>query len=426
MESTVATPMSLQYGREKAWFRILLVLAVLAWLGLTVATFGAIWIYVLLFFVFYLFAHSGFVAHLQGDAVEVTPTQFPDIDARYIACCDKLGVRERPALYLRNSDGLLNALATRFLGRHYVVLYSGVVDALADEPEALDFYIGHELGHVRLKHLAWGWFLLPVAWLPLLGPAYRRAQEYSCDLHGSACCASEKAAVDAVAVLAVGHTRWKSLDRQQWLHQVKFTGGFWMSFHELTNDYPWLTKRLAHLLRARGGEAPVPQARHPLAFLPALFVPRFGLGGGGIITVMVVVAVIGILAAVAIPAYQDYIKTAETAKQRAEFESAIQGIEDMAPGADPAWTGEAETWSPTDATTEVPEAENWLELYDKLLEADATPETQEAARQEFFMTHIAPTLEAGVDLDAAYAEFAAEYVLPAEEATAVPAPAPQN
>jgi Tfp pilus assembly protein PilE len=40
----------------------------------------------------------------------------------------------------------------------------------------------------------------------------------------------------------------------------------------------------------------------------ALFVPRTGArAGGGIVSVLIVVAIIGILAAIAIPAYQEYI-----------------------------------------------------------------------------------------------------------------------
>ncbi|MGH8746356.1 MAG: M48 family metalloprotease, partial [Burkholderiales bacterium] len=41
-------------------------------------------------------------------------------------------------------------------GAHYIVLLSDVVDALESERGAIDFYIGHELGHIRRKHLLWG------------------------------------------------------------------------------------------------------------------------------------------------------------------------------------------------------------------------------------------------------------------------------
>lgn len=406
--------MNLQYPREKTLFVILAVLAGLFWLVVTVATVGLVWLYAGIFFLFYLFAQSGFIAMLRGNAVEVTPEQFPDLHARHLRACEKLGISDRPTLYLLNSDGILNALATRFLGSNYVVLYSSIVDALQDDPDAVDFYIGHELGHIRLKHLVWGWVLMPVAWLPLLGPAYRRAQEYSCDLHGSACCEREQSAVNAMAVLGAGHTRWKTLAREQWLHQVRATGGFWMSFHELVSDYPWLVKRMAHLLRARGLPAVEVPGRHPLAFLFALFVPRTGMrGGGGFVTLLLIVAIIGILAAVAIPAYQDYVKAAQSSQEQAEFEEMLRRLGESLEGQDDpaaAVDGELQGQDPG-AWADVPA---WQDVHDSLLATGADPDAQEAARQEYFLMYVAPQLAEDQDINEVYAQFAAEHPLPSE------------
>ena len=86
--------------------------------------------------------------------------------------------------------GVLNAFATRFLGRNYVVLLSDIVDAMEEHPDGVSFYFGHELGHIRRHHLTGNLLRAPVLWLPLIGAAYSRAKESTCDRHGRACCAS--------------------------------------------------------------------------------------------------------------------------------------------------------------------------------------------------------------------------------------------
>ncbi len=296
---------ALVHPGEKTRFAITATLAILFWLLIVVGTFGVALVYVLFFFLFYLFAQSAFISYLRGSAVKITAEQFPDLHERIKACSAKTGVKEVPDAYLLHADGMFNALATRFLGRNYVVLFSSVVDALSSNPAALNFYIGHELGHIHRRHLVWGPILAPAVWIPLLGAGLRRAEEYTCDRYGLLSCDSAADAQAGMAALAAGHSRWSSLNYAAYQQQRAEVTGFWASFHEITNDYPWTAKRAFAIDELSQSREPKQLGRNPFAYLFALFVPRVpGAGGGGLI---ITIAMIGILAAIAIPAYQDYV-----------------------------------------------------------------------------------------------------------------------
>jgi Zn-dependent protease with chaperone function len=297
--------MELVYKNEKRLFPVMLGLSVLVWIALVLGTLGMALLYALLFFLVYCFAQSALISYLKGNAVRITEDQFPDLKQQIAACCRKLGLDDEPDAYLLQMGGVLNAFATRFLGRDFLVLYSDVVDGLADNPDALNFYIGHEIGHIKRKHLTWSTVLLPASLLPLVGAAYSRAREYTCDRHGLAACDNAANAELGLAVLAAGGKRSRTLNNSAFIDQSRHSEGFWMSFHELVGDYPWLAKRMGAVRALAAGQEVRQPRRHWLAGFLALFVPRAGAAGAGAI---VTVAVIGVLAAVAIPAYQAYVE----------------------------------------------------------------------------------------------------------------------
>ncbi|MEY4588508.1 MAG: hypothetical protein RL497_584 [Pseudomonadota bacterium] len=296
----------LVYPRERTLGMITLVLGLALWLGLILGTVGVALIGLAFGFLVYLFAQSALISHIKGNGVELTEAQFPDLYAQFIACCDRLKIETRPQAFILNGNGGLNAFATKFLGAQYVVLMSDVVDAMERHDDGVRFYIGHELGHLRMKHLNGHFLRWPALWLPLLGAAYSRARESTCDRHGLACSTTPEGAARALAALSAGSERWQQLDVAAYLKQVKETGGFWMSLHELTAGYPWLTKRAARVMDT---QAPMP-ARSGLAYLLALFIPYAGRLGGGF-GLIIMVYIIGVLAAVALPAYNDFTTKAK-------------------------------------------------------------------------------------------------------------------
>jgi Zn-dependent protease with chaperone function/Tfp pilus assembly protein PilE len=288
------------YRHEKRLFLTLAILSGLFWTIATPSTLGIVWFYMLLIYLFSLIGHSMLITHLQGNAVRIDEKQFPELHARLVACSQKVGMEQLPETYLLSGNGVLNAFATRFLRRYYVVLLSDVVDALDDNPEAINFYIGHELGHIARKHVVRHWLVAPAMLLPLVGTAYRRAQEYTCDQAGLACCADLKSASHALAVLAAGSQRWKQMNTQAFIEQMADSKGFWMSLNELTSEYPWLCKRMARI-HAPELEAP---RRHPLAWFIAAFLPNFG-PGGLLISIMIPMLVASILISIGLGSYHE-------------------------------------------------------------------------------------------------------------------------
>ena len=294
-------PEDLVYPRERVLGAVTLVLALLVWLVLIVGTVGVALPLIGIGAIVYLFAHSALIAHVKGNGVELSTEQFPDLYAQFLECCKRLDIATPPEAYILNGNGVLNAFATKFLRDRYVVLTSDIADAMQGNAEGLRFYIGHELGHLRMKHISKALVRWPVLWLPLVGAAYSRARESTCDRHGLACSGSGDSAILALSVLAAGRARWRSLNVANYVRQTEHSGGFWMSFHELISGYPWLTKRAARITDGGTGGP----ARNPFAYLVAIFVPFGGRLGGGF-SFLIMIYIVGVLAAIAIPAYQDY------------------------------------------------------------------------------------------------------------------------
>ena len=317
---------ALRSPKEQPLFVLGVIFSSVVWAVLTLATLGIGLAYTLFIAAFVLIAHALFLAHVKGNGVRVSERQLPELYASVKQAARKLGMQELPEVYLLQHGGLLNAFATKLLSRKFVIILSDLADHCED-PRQLDFIIGHELGHFAAGHLAWNAFLAPYRILPWFGPAYSRAREYTCDRCGHAVTGDFEASKRALVVLAAGGKHAGLVNLDAFIEQQLETGGFWMAIYELVSSHPYLCKRVAELKNLEAPGSVRVAARNPLSYP---FAPLFGglaISGGGAAGALMIVAIVGMLAAIAVP---NFLKYQQMAAQRRIQQTQMQAEDEGA------------------------------------------------------------------------------------------------
>jgi Zn-dependent protease with chaperone function len=200
-------------------------------------------------------------ASTRGTAVQLSERQYPELYQTAEDFTHTLGLRRRPEIFLANGNGALNAFAAQATGYDYVVLSNELFANLYDRNrDGLGFILGHELGHIRLHHVAL-WYQLAVAysqWIPLLGPGLSRLREYSCDRHGAFL--SPRGARGLV-LLASGRYTETEVDLEELVRQGRMLRGFWVGLAQLPRSHPFTVRRLERLYRIGLFHAGVQQAQ---------------------------------------------------------------------------------------------------------------------------------------------------------------------
>lgn len=193
---------------------------------------------------FVLLFRMGFlIGYIRGNSVKISEYQFPDLYKILVKQASQLGMSKIPDTYILEQGGFLNAFATRFIGRDYIVLYSEIVEeAYNNNIESLEFIIAHELGHVKRKHISKNLLLFPSVFVPFLNNAYSRACEYTCDNIGASL--SPKGAIPALLLLSSGKSLFRKINVDNFVRQQHSESGFWMSLSELFSTHPMLVKRI--------------------------------------------------------------------------------------------------------------------------------------------------------------------------------------
>jgi Zn-dependent protease with chaperone function/Tfp pilus assembly major pilin PilA len=302
---------NLTVSKEGTYFTFVLILSILFWVLIAISIIGVF--YALLFGFFLWLGNGLLIALLRAEAVRVDERQLPELHAAFLEVCRQLGVATPPKLYVLQANGALNAFATRFAGRDFVVVYSDFLEALGASSPEMKFVLGHELGHIKSGHILKQIFLAPGMFFPLIGPAYRRAWETSCDRYGAYASQDVEGSVRAMLTITGGRENGRRLDAAAFAGQHQDERGFFVSLHELTSTYPTLSRRVTDLLALKTGTPASKPARHPFAYVLGFFMPGGNMAGGGAAGAMLMIVIIGLLAAMAIPAFQK-VREASQAK----------------------------------------------------------------------------------------------------------------
>jgi Zn-dependent protease with chaperone function len=240
-----------------------IIVSIIIWGLCAVSILGLV--YALFIGAFLFLSHVGFIAYLRGSAVRISPDQFPELDRRIREMADKIGLDPVPEAYLMQAGGALNALATKLLATNFIVLYSDLLDACGENQAARDMIIGHELGHIKARHLSFMWLIMPGLITPFLGTFYSQAREYTCDRYGLALSGDHKSALRGLAILSAGATHGPKMNLVAFAKQRDSlnTGlmrlGSWLSTHPPLTDrvtalepqlYPGAPSRTKGALRA--------------------------------------------------------------------------------------------------------------------------------------------------------------------------------
>lgn len=252
---------------ERGYFTASLIVSLLVYAGVVMALWFAptaratIAVYAVILVSFSLAAHGFMLGRIRGNGVKISARQFPELHAVIEAHSRRLGMAT-PDAFILQSGGVLNAFATRFLGRNFIVLYSDVVAAASRGGEhAVSFVVGHELGHLRRGHLKYRWLLAPARIVPFLTGAYSRACEFTCDRFGASL--APHGAIHGLLVLAAGRDLYDRVDPRVFAAQGSTEAGFWFSVSEIFASHPHLVHRVAVLQAAQAVPAysPVEELR---------------------------------------------------------------------------------------------------------------------------------------------------------------------
>jgi Zn-dependent protease with chaperone function len=204
-------------------------------------------IYVVLILVYLWFYKVFLVAHMKGNGICASDTQFSLVFQEYVAMAEKLELKKIPPLFILQSGGVLNAFAVRLSGKNYIAIYSDIFSEYKTDFEAVKFVLAHELGHIKRHHNQKRFWTMLSSVVPFLTAAYSRACEYTCDNIGSSFIPDTSGKLHGLLLLAGGKDIYKEINVNNYLETARNNRTFWVKFINLFLSHPYLPKRIENL-----------------------------------------------------------------------------------------------------------------------------------------------------------------------------------
>jgi Zn-dependent protease with chaperone function len=241
----------LRHPKETGYFTVMAVVSGIIWLPLIPLAFIG-FPFSIPFMISAWLSSLYFKAVILGDSVKVSVEQYPEIHERAAHMAREMGLPATPDIFIVNSNGIINAVAFKMLGKKYIFLYSSLVDLLLmkGHKEELDFILGHELGHHAAGHVS-TWKNIFLFWgkmVPFVGSAYSRACELTADRIGHHFVDDVKVSTRALGAIALGSgTLVDRLSVDAFKRQDAEIPEFMGFIHKIFSSHPRTTRRIIEI-----------------------------------------------------------------------------------------------------------------------------------------------------------------------------------